>query len=531
MTASRCWLLALTACAASVLPAWAGPAKNGTAEDARRVAARIDHWINQRLQLEKVSPAPLCDDTTFLRRAALDLSGTIPPVAEVRHFLADRSAKKRVQLVQQLLDSPGYVTHFGDIWRRLLAPEAEADFQRQALLPGIDTWLRDQLRDNVGYDAMVHELLTVPFDNQQAQAYAFYNTQGASPIAFYRAKEGKPENLAASVARLFLGVRIECAQCHDHPFGRWKREQFWGQAAFFAGIKTDGNGGFFGQYSEALDRRELSIPGTDRVAQAQFLDDREPRWKYKTSARNTLADWMTAPDNPFFARALVNRMWAQLFGIGLVDPVDDFNDSNLPSHPELLDELAQEFVKHRFDMKFLLRAITLSQTYQRDSRHPSRPDRRLFATMPVKGLMAEQVLDSFLQATGVGGETGRTMNRYGFNTQHRDFLNRFQAQEKQTEYSTAIPQALALMNSSLINQATHPENGPTLSAVIGSPFLDDAGKIEALYLATLSRPPQADEAERMLRYVKSGGPKKSNAAALSDVFWALLNSPEFLFNR
>jgi hypothetical protein len=531
MTYLRSWLPALVVLAAGVLPAAAAPALKRDASDPQSVADRIDHWIAARLQQQKVSSAELCDDATFLRRASLDIAGIIPPVADVRRFLADRSPDKRARAVERLLASPGYVTHFTDIWRKLLVPEAEADFQRQFIVPGMEAWIRQQFRDNVAYNRMVRELLTVSFQgNTQAAAYAVYNTQGPAPISFYRAKEGKPENLAASVARLFMGVRIECAQCHDHPFGRWKREQFWGQAAFFAGIRTDANGGFFGQFSEVFDRRELSIPNTERVAQASFLDDKEPRWKYKTSARATLADWLTATDNPFFARAAANRMWAHFFGIGLVDPVDDFNDDNLPSHPELLDELAREFAQHKFDFKFLIRAITLSRAYQLSSTHPSRPDARLFASMPVKGLTGEQVLDSFLRATGLG-DGGRPMQRSGFNSQYRDFLVRFNAQEKRTEYHTAIPQALALMNGNLASQATDPENGPTLSAVLNSPFLDDAGRIETLYLAALGRRPRPDESARFLEYVKAGGPKKSSKAALSDVFWALLNSPEFLFNR
>src|SRR5262249_47807301 len=195
------------------------------------------------------------------------------------------------------------------------------------------------------------------------------------------------EELAAGTVRVFLGVRIECAQCHDHPFAQWKRDQFWGQAAFFAGVRRPANdtGDFFigTPLTELADRREITIPGTERVAQPVFLDGKEPQWKYRASARATLADWMTGKDNPFFARTAVNRLWAQLFGVGIVEPVDDFTEENKPSHPELLDELAHQLAEHGFDFKFLLRAITLSKTYQQSSIYPgaSKPETRLFAYM------------------------------------------------------------------------------------------------------------------------------------------------------
>src|SRR5262249_2704978 len=209
-----------------------------------------------------------------------------------------------------------------------------------------------------------------------------------SPVVFYQAKGAKAENLAATTARLFLGVRIECAQCHDHPFAKWKREQFWGQAAFFAGIQKRGQEAYFGQLRELPDRRELGIPGTDRVAQAGFLDGTDPEWKYNVSARVALADWMTSPKNPFLAKAAVNRLWAHFFGRGLADPVADFKDDTPPSHPQVLEELARGFVDHKFDLKFVVRVITSTRAYQLSSEQtdPSQEDPRRFARMAIKGL-------------------------------------------------------------------------------------------------------------------------------------------------
>jgi hypothetical protein len=307
----------------------------------------------------------------------------------------------------------------------------------------------------------------------------------------------------------------------------------WSQAAFFAGLKGPRGDNFFGPLNEVNDRRELTIPNTDRVAQARFLDGNQPRWKFKVGARTTLAEWMTAKDNPFFARALVNRMWAHLFGIGLVDPVDDLVDDNPPSHPELLDYLARAFADNDFDLKFLIKAITLSRTYQLASATGAgKPaELRHFARMPVKGLTAEQLFDSLCQATGYRDMTPLQQRIYSFGTPRQNFMDRFTDQEKRTEYHTSIPHALTMMNNQLIDDATHPDRGIVLGAIVSAPFLSDAGKVEALFLASLSRKPTAEEAGKFLAYVQKGGAAGDKKKALADVFWALLNSTEFLFNH
>jgi hypothetical protein len=539
MTRHRICLLALAALAAGAAPrAWAGPPTAGP-DDARRLAARIDEMVEARLAQARVRPGDPADDAAILRRLSLDLVGKVAPVSDVRRFLADPSSDKRARAVDRLLDSPGYVNHFTNIWVGLLMPEANADFQRRYLIPGLEGWVHQQFAANAGFDRMVRELLTVPLkadrDAMLEVQFAFGGDGVPSARMFYMAKEGKPEELAASTARLFLGVRLECAQCHDHPFGRWTREQFWGQAAFFAGIKRPRNQGdfFFGNLTEAPDRRELAIPGTERIAQARFLDGKEPRWQFKVGARTTLADWMTAKDNPFFARAAVNRMWAHFFGLGIVEPVDDFSDANPPSHPELLDELAREFAAHDFDFKFLIRAITLSRTYQRSSVYAggARPDPRLFACMAVKGLSADQLYESIAQVTGLRDGTPRNRRAFFFGGPRNEFMDKFTAQEKRTEVHTSIPQALALMNSGIIAQATHPEQSNTLAAVAHAPFMTTAGRVETLFLAALGRKPRPEEAEKLVRYVDGGGAAGDKKKALADVFWALLNSTEFIFNH
>jgi hypothetical protein len=530
-------LVAALAAACAALPVWAEAPAPATRAGARRLAARIDAFLAARWEKEGVQPAAPADDATFLRRLSLDVAGRIPAVSDVRRFLADRSADKRDRLIDEMLDSPAYARHFSNAWLELLAPEATADYQRRFLLPGLDAWLRKEFTENVPYDRMVRELLTLPFgsDPRQRQfmrAAIFRSDAEPSPVGYYIAKESKPENLAASTARLFLGVRLECAQCHDHPFGRWTREQFWAQAAFFAGLRPQRNGDVANPPVEVPDRRELPIPNTERVAQARFLDGTEPQWRFKTSARTTLANWITRRDNPFFARAAVNRLWAHFFGTGFVEPVDDFHDANPPACPELLDELARQFADHGFDFKFLIRAIAHSKAYQVQSvRTGSSP--HLYECMAVKGLTPLQIYDSFVQATGYRDPDGSDpRRRFSYDGSPRClFLSKFTYQENRTEVQTSIPQALALMNSRLAAEVTDPDKGELLAAVANAPFLDTRGRVEALFLATLSRPPRSDEAARLVAYVDKGGATGDGKKALADVFWALLNSTEFLFNH
>jgi len=369
--------------AASTMPASAQQSQLET--DVQKLAARIDGRLTAEWAASEVVPAPLAGDEEFLRRVYVDIAGRIPAVAEARAFLNDKSPDKRRRLVSKLLDSPRYVTHFTNFWRAVLLPEATSSFQARFLVPGFETWLRKYLVKNAGYDEMVRDLLTAPINPQ-----GFRGRLAASeptPIAFYLVKELRPENLASGVTRTFLGVRLECAQCHNHPFAGWKREQFWNFAAFFAGIKGRTQDDFTTPVAERIDKREIDIPGTGKVVQASFLDGTEPQWKFKVSPRKTLADWMTSADNPYFARAAVNRLWAHFFGHGLIEPVDEMaGTENVSNYPELLDELAKDFAAHRFDLKYLIRAITSTRAYQLTSAGKDKMEPGTFARMPVRGM-------------------------------------------------------------------------------------------------------------------------------------------------
>ena len=500
------------------------------------LATEIDGLIRRRLAAENVTAAPAADDAEFLRRVFLDLGGRIPPSTRVRRFLADRDPDKRRKVVDELLDSSLYVVHFSNVWRKALLPETQADPQTRVLVPAFEAWLRQKLTDDTSYSEMVREIVTVPLAASRNPREIPGQADRPSPLAFYQAKQIKPENLAASTARTFLGIRIECAQCHDHPFDNWKQNDFWSFAAFFAGMERQGRGGFLAAIREVADRRKLKIPGTETSVGPVFLDGSRPLPTQTRGARQLLADWMITVENSYFAKAAVNRLWSQMFGIGLVDPPDDFTADNPPSHPKLLDLLASEFASHNFDVRHILRSIVASDAYQRTSRQtdPSQQKPRLFSRMAVKGLSPEQIFDSLAQATGyVPVAVDRTSTGPGaLDSVRSEFVDLFgDDSSRPTQQRTTILQALALMNGGLVSEATSLDRSRTLAAVVEFPALGTDDRVEALYLAALGRRPGAKRLAALVAYVDAGGVTKDPAAALADVFWALLNSSEFLLNH
>ncbi len=474
----------------------------------------------------KVPTSPQADDAEFLRRVTLDLTGRIPTYQQTVAFLDSKDPDKRRKLIDELLDSPEYGEHFGTIWRILLVGRDSGTTVKGTGTDTLRPWLAEQFNTNRGWNAIVTDLLTAEGTpgNNPATAFLLANGENAQP---------QPNKVTGTTAGLFWGVNLRCAQCHNHPFARWKREQFWGYAAFFAGVQRQNLGEAGSVVREVFDRREMKIPGGEQVVPAVFLDGKEPRWRFKTGARVTLAEWMTAADNPFFARAFANRTWAHFFGNGLVEPVDDLEGQTPPSHPELLDELAREFAGHGFDRKFLIRAVTASRTYQLSSRltQPGQDDPHRFAHMAVRGLSPRQVADSLALATGwkesEGAQTGE-----GSPSLRTEILARFaDGGERPAEARTSIPQALLLMNGRFMSTVTAPKAAGTLAAVADDKALDTAGRVEALFLATLSRRPTAAESARLGKYVDGGGPERDPRRALADVFWALLNSGEFVLNH
>jgi hypothetical protein len=546
MLARLACLAALLAC--PLVAAAQPPAQNNDRSDAQALAAKIDLYLAGHWAGANVKPAAPADDAEFLRRAYLDLVGRVPTVPEARAFLADTRPNRRALLVEQLLASPRYVTHFTNVWRALLIPEANNNFIVKLQQEGFEAWLKQRVAANVGYDQMARDLITAPIKSNGLGPAAFGGGGGPSPLAFYSAKEFQPENLAAGTARVFLGVSVECAQCHNHPFAKWKREQFWSFAAFYSGVKSQRVMDFLLPGNDDVNRREIKIPGTEKVVQAKYLDAGEPKWKDGVTTRHTLAEWVTAADNPYFSRTAVNRTWAYFFGTGLVEPVDEMIGANtVISHPELLDLLAREFAEHKFDIKFLIRAITATRAYQLTSASKDKAldNPTLMARMPLRGLTPEQFFDSLVTTTGFrdGGSAGNDLISAitgGAKSARSQFLSKFGNQiERPTKAQMSILQALSLMNGKVISDATSLENSETLTALLDAPFLTTTQRVESLYLAALARQPNSKELERAVRFVEetaqaAQGDEARRAAynnAVADVFWALLNTSEFSLNH
>lgn len=504
-------------------------------KSATELARRIDQHIARGYADRKVTPVQPADDAEFLRRVFLDLTGRIPPVSEVHRFLKSTDPNKRAQLIEDLLSSHNYSNHFAIIWRHAILPAGNNN-QNDFLANQIKSWMKRKLRDEIPYNRIVKELLTGNHATAGRMVMQNGNGLDLGSQAYYQANEFKPENLAASSSRLFLGVRLECAQCHDHPFARWKRNQFWEMAAFY--VESQPNQPQQGRAMETAmlrdGKREIAIPGTSKVVQARFLNGMEPNLNSSPSSTTVLANWITSDSNSFFSRALVNRYWAHFFGVGLIEPIDELeNEDNPASHPELLQELADAFVKSNYDLKFLIRAIVNSQTYQLASvaGRPEQEDPRAFARMALKGLSGEQLFDSLCQATGFRSDA-QSSSAGGLASARNDFLSRFDnSVDKKTEQQTSILQALALMNGKLVADVTSLERSQTLAALLDSPFLSHQQRLESLFLAALSRPMRPDEERRLIRYVDSGGPSRDSRKALADVFWVLLNSSEFCLNH
>ncbi len=477
--------------------------------DVTALAGQVDRLVEARWKEKKIKPAAPADDATFLRRVHLDIAGRIPSITETRDFLEDPAPDKRLRLVERLLKSETHARHFATVTRKLLLPETFA-----AAASPLDGWLERRIGDDVRLDRLARELLT-------AKAVG---TADPALNAFYQANEFKPENLAASASRIFLGIRLECAQCHDHPFAPYSRKSFWEFAAFFAGVDRPGALAGRGKLGE------ITIPNTDKTVRARLPGGTEMAFNRGDDPRTAVADWLAREDNPYFARAAVNRLWAHFLGHGLVEPLDQMSEENKPSHPELLDELAKAFVASGFDMRFLVRAITATRAYQLSSASatPADVDDRLFARMVVRGLSAEQLYDSIAQATWkTPGGRGST-EPFG---PRATFLARFAGQESLIDRQTSILQALHLMNGKPMADAIDFDLNRALRTLAEARGQSTAQRIEELYLTTLSRRPLPAETERLVKYVEQGGPRKDQRKALSDVLWALLNSPEFVLNH
>jgi hypothetical protein len=493
--------------------------------DAAQLAQHIDRAINTRLQAEKIKPSPRADDAEFLRRVYLDLLGAIPPADKAMAFLDSKDPAKRAKLIDELLADPRYGRHLADIWKGYLVPRTSDNRQLQG--EPLLRWLGESFNSDKPWDQFVTELITATGTQEENGAVTFFL---ANPT---------PDKVTDAVSRLFLGVQLQCAQCHNHPFTKWKQTEYWGMAAFFTKVKVDRVKKAAKQPSPPAvsenGKGRAKLPVSAKIVPAKFLQGEEPKLNRSAPYRPVLAQWVTSPENPFFARAMANRLWAQLFGRGIVDPVDDMHDGNPPSHPDLLQELAGQFAANHFDVKYLIRAICNSQTYQRSSKPNDKDDTgaNLFAHMAIKVNSPEQLYDSLVAVLGVPGQQAAARSRKGANQAKKApnvnprnaFVNFFMNEDGSdpTQYQAGIPQALRLMNAPQLS------GGGALLQQISKSSRSPAQAIERLYLTTLSRRPTQAESQHMTQYIRThrGEPGK----AYRDILWALLNSSEFALNH
>ena len=491
-------------------------------KDALALTRLIDRQIAKKLAEAKMESSPRCSDEEFLRRVYLDLTGTIPSAEKTQAFLDDTNSSKRAKLIDELLDSPGFGRHLADIWQAKLLPRESGN--RFVLREPFAKWLEDQFNHNLPWNQFVFKLVSAS------------GTVEDNPAVTYFLTNRSVDKLTDGVCQNFLGIQLACAQCHNHPFADYKQTEYWGMAQFFSKVRPDNpRNANKGGDNTKIGVRELTVrsktkdffPEGAKTVHAKFLGGAEPKLTANEPYRPILARWMTAPNNPYFARAIVNRTWAMLFATGIVNPIDDMHDGNAASHPELLALLARNFAANGFDLKYLFRAICNSQTYQRSSKPitANEKDDHLFSHMTVKVMSPEQLYDSLVKVTGgtdrdrpgrkakAAGKKGPVNGRDGF----VQFFLAGAETSHATEYDAGIPQALRLMNSRVTGN-------PALIRQFFTPGDRPATVIERLYLTALSRRPTATETARLTSYVARAA---TPVDAYGDILWAILNSSEF----
>lgn len=500
------------------------PSPNASRSE-QEVAAQIDSRLSQSWERQKLIPAERTTDAEFLRRLHLDLTGTIPTVHAVRSFLADADPHKRTAVVERIVRHPRHALHLANIWRDVMIRRDNAQFAFNS--NQFHGWLRDQFAQNVGYDKLARSILTASGQVNQS-----------GPVVFYTSLGLKPDEIAASTSRIFLGVQIQCAQCHNHPFDVWQQKDFWGFAAFFARLQRPPANQMFAFQVVDSPTGEVELPTTKETVAPRFLSGDVPKLDEGVSRRQALADWLTSRDNPYFAKATVNRLWGMMFGKGIVDPIDDFGKHNQPLLPEVLDWLAADFVAHEFDLRRTLRILARTEAYQLSSRSiaPQHERTAFFAQMSVKSLNAEQIYDALSDGTRRRNANAAAMAGNvgfgGFDAERQTFLSKFEAPTaKATEFQAGIPQMLTMINGSLIASAISPERSDLLAAIVDAPFLSEQDRVEILFLSTLARFPSETEANTLQTALQSEEDRKKKEAIYADVLWAILNSAEFLLNH
>lgn len=484
----------------------------------------IDELINAKLRKMRIVPSELADDAVFLRRIYIDVIGQLPTEEEYQRFMSDTSPDKREKLIDELLNRKEFVEMWVMKWAELLQIRSSPQVSYKAALLYYN-FLQERIANNTPFDQIVRELLSASGGTFTEPATNYYQITNDTLL------------IAENTAQVFMGMRLQCAQCHNHPFDRWTMDDYYGFAAFFGQIGR----------KSAEDPRETIVfnrgggevnhPVTKQPVAPRFLGGAVADVRGK-DRREVLANWLASPENPYFARNLANIVWAHFMGRGIIEPVDDVRISNPPSNAELLDELGRRFTEYNYDFKRLVRDICMSRAYQRSTRanETNALDDRNFSRAAIRRVRAEVLLDMITQVTETrnkfrGLPLGARAVQIADGSTTNYFLTTFGRAKRETVCSCEVSmepnlsQALHLLNGDTVNQKLR--EGQVVKKLL------DAGKspqevIETLYLRTLSRPPTETEMTRLLETVNAEDNKQ---AVLDDVFWALLNSKEFLFNH
>lgn len=483
------------------------------------MTARIDELLVSKLDELGWQPADASDDASFYRRLHLDLTGNPPAPSEVLDFLEQDNASKDAEHIDRLLRSPLSATHLGDQWAEWMLPENNANpfFQQDR---GLQNWLRDRFAQNLRYDRLVSDLLVATGPAQ------------GGPTGFFVALEAKPEKIAAKTARVFMGVQLDCAECHDHPFDEWSQKDFWGFAAYFAQLSAGGDPNMMRvQGITDTGEGEVMLPGTEEVVPPKPLVATGAGESAFGTRRQQLTLWLTTRENPFLARATVNRVWALLFGQGLIEPIDDMRSLDIASHPQLLRELSEYFANTDYDLRNLIATLTKTKAYRRDTKHlKGEPPEASYATMRIKPLTERQLENSVRMVARQIASTDQAGQNALANQ-----LGRLRGDA--SEAKLGIVSALVMLHGDLFDQVSREESSRLLVA-LNAPFMNERKQLKWLFLSTLGRlPTQQEEAA----FSGLFGQKQSQASAAeeatddseselvwqSDLLWALLNSTEF----
>ncbi|MCH2200923.1 MAG: DUF1553 domain-containing protein [Fuerstiella sp.] len=493
----------------------------------------VDTAVFSKLKVLGIPPSETCDDATFLRRVSLDITGALPDITQVNTFLEDDGPDKRARLIDQLLDSDEYADNFANKWNFVLRNKRTKGEDKTGTFL-FHRWVRDSIYDNKPYDDFVTELLTATGEPTINPAVTWYR------------EVDQAEEQVEDTAQLFLGVRIQCARCHHHPFERWSQNDYYSLAAFFSQI---GRQSIPNAQAGTRDQQLVHNTGVATAKNPRNGADLKPSGlgavpvavAAEDDPRAQLAAWMRSPDNPFFARTLVNRYWKHFFNRGIVEPEDDMRETNPPTNPELLNALATNFVESGYDLKELVRTICNSKTYQLSAipNEYNGSDKQNFSRYYPRRLAAEALYDAFHKVTGTYESfadmpAGTRALQLVDSSNVPYFLKVFgqpagdTACECERSPDANLAQSLHLLNSSEVQNKVGKDGAraKTLAADTERPHHD---RVQELYRAAFSRTAEADEMQVALSYIESH--KDNIPAAYEDILWALINTKEFLFNH